>query len=135
MGVTIPESTGLGGGGLFMFYNRTTRESYFIDAREKAPKTATKNMFHDSANLSIAGPLAIAVPGQLAGIWQLHQRSGVIRWQRLFDGAIGFAERGFKVSEHMANALKSNEKYIRSHPSFGFVWVAIGLTIDNYFHI
>ena len=125
MGVTIPESTGLGGGGLFMFYNRTTRESYFIDAREKAPKAAKQNMFHSNANLSITGPLAIAVPGQLAGIWHLHQRSGIIEWQRLFNGAIGLAKNGFKVSKHMENILKLKDQYIRSHSSLRFVSLII----------
>ncbi|CAG2180383.1 unnamed protein product, partial [Oppiella nova] len=77
MGVTIPESMGLGGGGLIMFYNRSTQQSYAIDAREQAPRYAHKNMFHNTANLSEAGPLAIATPGALAAYWQLHQSSRV----------------------------------------------------------
>ena len=120
MGVTIPESMGLGGGGFFMFYNRTTRESYVIDGREKAPKMATKDMYHSNSNLSEVGPLAISVPGQLSSYWELHQRSGRIKWSDLFDGAIRIAKNGFKVSEHLANAIKLNERHIRSHPSFRF---------------
>ena len=120
MGVAIPESMGLGGGGLFMFYNKTTKESYLIDGRETAPKAAHKMMFHNNASLSREGPLAIAVPGQLSAYWELHQRSGRLKWNRLFDGAIRIAKNGFKVSEHLANAIKLNEKHIRSRPSFRF---------------
>lgn len=125
MNVAIPESMGLGGGGLFMFYNRTTRESYVIDGREKAPKAAKKDMYNKNSNLAEVGPLAIAVPGQLSAIWELHQRSGKIEWNLLFDGAIRLAKSGVKVSEHLENAIKKNEIHIRSHPSFRFVKIPI----------
>ncbi|CAG2120942.1 unnamed protein product, partial [Medioppia subpectinata] len=101
-----------------MFYNRTSQESYAIDARERAPITAHKNMFRNNANLSEAGPLAIATPGIVAGYWELHQRSGLIEWRRLFDGAIKYAKDGFKVGKNMANCIKLTEHQIRSQPSF-----------------
>ena len=63
MGVTIPESLGLGGGSLLIFYNRTERQSYVIDAREAAPEKASKDMFGGNKSLPAYGPLSIAVPG------------------------------------------------------------------------
>jgi gamma-glutamyltranspeptidase len=67
---------GLGGGSFLMFYNSITKDSYAIDAREEAPKAATHDMFHNNSTLSRLGPLAIAVPGELSGYWELHQSSG-----------------------------------------------------------
>ena len=63
MGVTIPESLGLGGGSLIIFYNRTERQAYVIDAREAAGAAASKDMFRGNSSLPAYGPLAIAVPG------------------------------------------------------------------------
>jgi gamma-glutamyltranspeptidase/glutathione hydrolase/leukotriene-C4 hydrolase len=117
MGVTIPESMGLGGGSFIMFYNSTTKDSYAIDAREEAPKAATHDMFHNNSTLSRLGPLAIGVPGELSGYWELHQRSGRLPWNILFDGAIELSRYGFKVGNHLASAIKSNEEYIRNHLS------------------
>lgn len=64
MGVTIPESLGLGGGSLIIFYNRTERQAHVIDARESAPNLASKYMFHGNKTLSAYGPLSVAVPGE-----------------------------------------------------------------------
>ncbi|XP_054161799.1 scoloptoxin SSD14-like [Oppia nitens] len=122
MGVVIPESMGLGGGGVIVFYNRSTQQSYSIDAREEAPRAATKNMYKNST-MSQTGPLSIAVPGALAGYWELHQKSGRLSWNRLFVGAIKYAKHGFKVSEHMAYAIKLNEGYIKNHTAFGEIYL------------
>ena len=64
MGVTIPESMGLGGGSMLLFYNRTERQAYVIDARETAAAAASKDMFHGNEKLASDGPLSIAVPGE-----------------------------------------------------------------------
>lgn len=64
MGVTIPESMGLGGGSMLLFYNRTERQAYVIDARETAAAKASKDMFGGNEKLSSDGPLSIAVPGK-----------------------------------------------------------------------
>lgn len=120
MGVTIPESMGLGGGSLIIFYNRTTQDSYAIDAREEAPKTATRDMFHNNPNLSSTGPLAIGIPGELSGYWELHQRSGKLPWNRLFEGAIHLSKYGFKIGSHLADTFKMKEKDIKNHSYFRF---------------
>ncbi|CAG2105880.1 unnamed protein product, partial [Medioppia subpectinata] len=72
MGVTIPESMGLGGGALILIYNTKTNKSFAINAREKAPAAAYKDMYKDKGfHNSVDGPLAIAVPGELHGYWHM----------------------------------------------------------------
>ena len=119
MGVTIPHSMGLGGGSLILFYNSTTKQTYAIDAREEAPKQSHKDLFLNVTEESRLS-LSIAVPGELAGYWELHQRFGRLEWKQLFERAIDLAENGFYISRHLENALKLNEKSIKKYSSLRY---------------
>lgn len=118
MGVTIPESLGLGGGGLYVVYNATTKNASFINARETAPAAAHAQMFNETNRVtpkdSSLGPRAIAVPGDLAGYWYLyeHHGSGKVTWEDLFQDAIKFARDGFTVGDHLEDALYQNHEII-----------------------
>lgn len=48
-------------------FNKTTGKSTVINAREKAPKAATFDMYVGKYNKSLTGGLAVAVPGELKG--------------------------------------------------------------------
>lgn len=117
MGVTNPESMGLGGGSLIVFYNATTKKADAIDAREMAPSGATKDMYNDNPESSSTGTLSIGVPGQLAGLWEIHQRYGHLSWKELFPGSIDLAKNGFSVGKHLADALKEKENIIKGNKS------------------
>ena len=75
-GITCPQSGGLGGGFLLTIYIKEKGTIETLDAREVAPKLATKNMFDNNLGASLEGGLAIAVPGELKGLWELHQKYG-----------------------------------------------------------
>src|SRR5918992_2185444 len=47
LGVTEPFSSGIGGGGFFVFYDARTRRVHTIDGRETAPASATDTYFID----------------------------------------------------------------------------------------
>ncbi|XP_017487952.1 PREDICTED: gamma-glutamyltranspeptidase 1-like, partial [Rhagoletis zephyria] len=117
MGVTIPESLGLGGGSMMVIYNATTKKSTFINARETAPAAAYRDMFNNTQthnNRSSYGIESIAVPGDVAGYWRAFSKfgSGKITWRRLFEDAIKFARDGFPVGQHLNDALEQNRKSI-----------------------
>ncbi|KAF7489668.1 Glutathione hydrolase 1 proenzyme [Sarcoptes scabiei] len=116
MGVTIPESLGLGGGSLIVLYLAKSNRSVFVDAREMAPKNVFRDMFNTSKieDASQLGLQSIAVPGELAGYWHLHSNygSGRITWKRLFRDSIDYAENGFEVGFHLQNSLRSNRAKI-----------------------
>lgn len=118
MGVTIPESLGIGGGGLYIVYNGTTHKASFINARETAPAAAYPQMYNETNRVtpkdSSLGPRAIAVPGDMSGYWHLYQHhgSGKVTWEDLFQDAIKFARYGFTVGEHLEDALYQNHETI-----------------------
>ena len=67
-GVTSPVSSGIGGGGVLLFYNETSKQAIEYDFREKAPLKAHQDMYNDDYMKAQRGIHAIAVPGEVKGI-------------------------------------------------------------------
>ncbi|GFY49597.1 glutathione hydrolase 1 proenzyme [Trichonephila inaurata madagascariensis] len=115
IGVINPQSSGIGGGFLMLYYNRAEKTAYYIDAREVAPEEATEDMFHGNASLARMGGLAIAVPGEVAGYEHIHDRFGSLPWKELFLPAIKMCREGMEVNTHLAKALKAKQSFIMEY--------------------
>uniref|UniRef100_H2YEV9 Glutathione hydrolase n=1 Tax=Ciona savignyi TaxID=51511 RepID=H2YEV9_CIOSA len=114
VGLHNSHSCGIGGGFFMTFYNATTGEATFINAREVAPARADKNMFKGNPELSVLGTLAVAVPGEIAGLWEAHQSHGKLPWERLFQPSIDMAENGYFINDALARAIDSSQEYIHN---------------------
>ncbi|WP_026135036.1 gamma-glutamyltransferase [Scytonema hofmannii] len=104
--VVEPFSAGIGGGGFLLLRESKTGEIKALDFRERAPIKATKNMYLDaqgkvSPNLSIDGYLAVATPGTVAGMYEVHRRYGKLPWQEVLKPAIALAKDGFTLSHRV----------------------------------
>ena len=115
LAVVLPRAGNLGGGGFTVLYNSSDESFQSLDYREKAPLAASKNMYLDKngeviSNLSTLGYKAIAVPGTVDGMWELHKRYGSMDWKELILPSIKLAKEGFKVSPLMADTLNRNYK-------------------------
>lgn len=88
-------SSGIGGGGYIV--SSKGADSITIDAREMAPEFAHKNMYDASPSLALFGGLAVAVPGELAGLHQLYVNhgSGKLTWEELFQPVIELNRKGW----------------------------------------
>lgn len=117
-GVTCPQSTGLGGGFVMTIYTKETRKVDTLIARERAPAAATETMFNGMPEeASQVGGLSIAVPGELAGLWELHQKYGVLDWADLIEPTIKLCEEGHVMSSYLYNILSSRTQRILDNPS------------------
>jgi len=110
LAVTYPEAGSLGGGGFATIF--ANGRSYFLDYRERAPGSASANMYLDAAgnvvpDASTIGAGAAGVPGTVAGLWQLHRRFGSLAWDDVLAPAIRYAHEGFRVSR-MLTALRDH---------------------------
>jgi gamma-glutamyltranspeptidase/glutathione hydrolase len=101
LAVTYPEAGNVGGGGFatVLFDGK----GYFLDYRERAPGNATAGMYQDASgrvvpDASTVGAGAAAVPGTVAGLWELHRRFGKLAWSTDLAPAIRYAHDGFRVS-------------------------------------
>ncbi|ARV61022.1 gamma-glutamyltransferase [Nostocales cyanobacterium HT-58-2] len=100
--VVEPFSAGIGGGGFLLLHQQKTGEIKALDFRERAPLKATRNMFLDVAgkvrpNASVNGYLAVATPGTVAGLYEVHHRYGKLPWQEVVKPAIFLAQDGFII--------------------------------------
>lgn len=118
-GVTFPQSSGLGGGLVATVYIKKTGEIITLNAREVAPLAANRTMFPDNLS-SLEGGLAIAVPGELKGLYLLHKRYGKLSWQEVVEPAIRVAENGYKVSKYLAQIFTERGERIKSKQFFKY---------------
>lgn len=119
--VIRPQSTGVGGGGFFLLYLAKKKETIAIDFRERAPLAATQDMFiRDGkavSELSRNGPLAVAVPGTIAGLVEIQKKYGTIPLAKVMAPAIRLADEGFPIYPQLAEAIKYREKLLGDSPA------------------
>jgi gamma-glutamyltranspeptidase/glutathione hydrolase/leukotriene-C4 hydrolase len=59
----------------------------------------------------------VAVPGEIAGYWEAHQKFGKLAWARLFEPTIELCKNGMVVGIPLGRALADQRKNIREEPS------------------
>jgi len=109
LAVAYPYAGNLGGGG-FMVYRKNNGDVGAIDYREKAPLSASKNMYLDSLEnvipgMSTKGATSVGVPGTIAGIFEVHEKFGMLSIEEIFEPVIALVENGVVVTEKQAQRL------------------------------
>ncbi len=108
LAVTHPSAGNIGGGG-FMLVRLADGRTTFIDFRERAPESATHDMYLDAAGKptrdSTTGYRASGVPGTVAGLEYASKHFGKRPWAELVQPAIDLASKGFPLSYAQANGL------------------------------
>jgi gamma-glutamyltranspeptidase/glutathione hydrolase len=110
LGLVEPQSSGLGGGGFMLIYERDDKSLTFYDGRETAPAGARVDMFMRDgkvmpfAEAKLTGN-AVGVPGAVALYKTAHDKYGKLSWAEVFAPAIRLATEGFEVSPRMAGYL------------------------------
>ena len=110
LGLVEPQSSGIGGGGFMLVFERESGALVFHDGRETAPAGATVDMFMSDGQVmpflrAWQSGLSVGVPGAIALYKQAHDKHGRLPWRDLFTPAIALAETGFEVSPRLANFL------------------------------
>ena len=122
LAVAYPYAGNIGGGG-FMVFRKANGETGTLDYREKAPLSATKNMFLDKAgniipDKSTDSPLAIGVPGTIAGVFAVHEKLGSLPISEIMKPVIELAEKGVIVTKKQEKRLADyRESIIKANGS------------------
>jgi len=119
LNIVEPQASGIGGSGLFLFYDIGTRRILSFDGSVKAPGKAFPKMFLDESGKPLpyqpernTGGLSIGVPGLLKLAEEVHAKYGTHKFPfaKLMEPAIRQAEEGTEVSAALAKSLQENTK-------------------------
>jgi len=121
LAVTYPEAGNLGGGGFMLAY--VGGDAVFLDYREVAPASATRDMYLDDrgevrADASLTGHLAVGVPGTVAGLWAAHERYGRLPWERVVAPSVRLAREGFVGHEHLVGIVAEERSRLAEREDF-----------------
>jgi gamma-glutamyltranspeptidase/glutathione hydrolase len=119
LAVTHPAAGNIGGGG-FMLIRLADGRTTFLDFRERAPATASRDMYlgPDGAltRESVSGYRAVGVPGTVRGFEFASTHYGRKPWAELLAPAIELAAKGFPVSGDLADSLKNARPKLELFP-------------------
>ncbi|GCE97968.1 gamma-glutamyltransferase [Zygosaccharomyces mellis] len=104
-------NSGVGGGGYAVYAGPNEEEQLFLDFRERAPSDSRKKMFKSCPNCSKQGGLAIAVPGELRGLYTLYKErgSGNVGWYHLIEPVAHLGYKGWEIDDVLGAALEAYE--------------------------
>jgi gamma-glutamyltranspeptidase/glutathione hydrolase len=119
--VERPQSTGIGGGGFLLFYNHEEKKVYAFDFREVAPVQSKTGMYLTKKGdvqplLSQEGVLAVATPGLVAGLYDIHKRFGRLPWKEVIQPSIKLAREGFPLYAHLQMAIADRKHLLAGDP-------------------
>ena len=121
LAVVEQTSSGVGGGALWVLHRASDGFEVMIDGREMAPAAADKDMYLNAdgsvnRDLALNGPLAAAIPGEIAGLEHLAMNYGNLPLSESLKPAIRIARQGFPVYTKLHGMLGYKEKTLRRWP-------------------
>ena len=140
LAVVEPWMSGLGGGGFMLVRPAGEAEAHAISFGMVAPGAldpadypltgeAGADMFGWPAVLedrNMCGPLAVAVPGHVAGLACAHERFGTWSWSDLVAPACALAERGMEVDWHATVAIAASAPELAQNAGCAATYMADG---------
>ena len=135
LAVTWPSAGNIGGGG-FMMIRRANGETEIIDYRERAPLSASRDMYLDKngnviKDASTVGYKAVGVPGTIAGLSLALKRHGKLNWADVVEPARKLAAEGFPITYHLARSLRAAEKSLKQFPDSNRIFLRDGKLFDE----
>ena len=119
-GLTEPEMTGIGGDMFMLIYLAKTGEVKFINGTGVAPMAATVDFYKGKGGIPSDGILSVSVPGAVAGAELAAKTYGTRPLSELMAPAVELADKGFPITEALANAIRSSGN--KFSPSAKKIW-------------
>lgn len=122
LAVTLPRAGNIGGGGFMMVYDAKQGKTVALDYREKAPSSASRDMYLDEegnavSDLSRYHGLAVGVPGTVAGLLKALDEHGTMSRGQVMAPAISLAENGIEVTAGLTESLEALSERMQKWPS------------------
>ena len=137
LSVVEPQSSGIGGGGFFVYNDSATNKTFTIDGREKAPASARPDQFMGADGKPMpyqeayVGGKSVGVPGNVRLAAMAHKKWGKLPWARLFQPAIRLAEQGYVANQWTEAAVAMSEKNIAQVPAARAIFMPNGVPVKK----
>ena len=110
LAVTLPRAGNLGGGGFMLVYLADEKKTLAVDYYGQAPAATDANLLAGSnGKLDTAkrySHRAVATPGTVKGLYEIHRQYGRLPWRRLVEPAIKLAADGLIMTDDMTHGLE-----------------------------
>ncbi len=121
LAVVEPCCSGLSGGGFYLLHRDADHLDTEIDAREKAPGAARRDMYLDAdgkpvPHASTGGPLAAGIPGEPAAFEYLARKFGKLSLKQSMQPAIKLARDGFPLDERIQGVIRYKRDVLLRSP-------------------
>ncbi|RYZ01492.1 MAG: gamma-glutamyltransferase [Myxococcales bacterium] len=104
-GFTNPSSSGIGGGGFALVWSARDKKATVLDFRESAPAGIDVTALDKRPLPLEKRGQSVGVPGEVAGLFELHGRYGQLPWKDLVMRASRLAELGFVAEPHTTSQV------------------------------
>jgi gamma-glutamyltranspeptidase / glutathione hydrolase len=108
-GFSNPSSSGMGGGGFAMLWSARNQKAVVLDFRETAPAGVDAELLDKRPLAENVRGQAVGVPGEVSGLFEMHQRYGRTPWRDLVSRAARLATQGFVVEPHTEGQLEEQK--------------------------
>lgn len=131
LAVVEPAGSGLGGGGFFLLHRASDGFQIVLDARERAPLAAHRDMYRDAqgrvrSGPSVDGPLAAGIPGLPAALVHLAENYARLPLTVSLAPAIALARQGFLVSERYLRQVQKRLEVLQRYPASAQIFLQNG---------
>ena len=122
LGVVEPYGSGLGGGGFFLLHDSSRNYTTMLDARERAPLAAHRDLYLDAdgnvdRDRALNGPLAAGIPGIAAAWGHLAKQYAHLPLARTLEPAIRHARDGMPLDPKLKQAMAAREEILLRYPA------------------
>ncbi len=132
LSVLRPASCGIGGGGFMVIWNAETQKAVALDYREQAPAAATRDMYLKARKANPANPdpsqhgaLAVAVPGNVAGLCHALKKYGTLDLKTVLAPAMRYCREGVPLDLHARSTQRSMLREFKQHPAYREQYAAL----------
>lgn len=108
LAVTHPSAGNVGGGGFMLVHPSDGSPPVFLDYREKAPLSSTREMYMELG--SRKNHRYVGVPGTVRGLTLAHELYGSRPWESLVEPSVRLASGGFVIHAGLARSLNARIK-------------------------